>query len=580
MIKEKTFFKMEGAENKMRTVEVRSNIAGDIMKIRKGVVFKEYATVIDELLQNCQRAKATYVEVECQGNMLKIVDDGVGCKDPQSLFEKNTSAWAEEDEAFGEGFFSVFLLADHIVARSHDWELSIDVLEMLRTKNMVIDVTDGLPVIDGFEVTVIGEKVSEQGYWLRNEVDVLGPIMPMKVVMNGSVIEEKPLLQVTTDLEMNIENDIFSAVLAPTTGYSTVEYFYENRPVRSDYVTGVKGRVAIKKGQITLKAPDRKEFIYDEKRRALVDKVAEEAKNMYREFIVTATDEELDTYEEAIQNYLEVEEYAKILNVSQKLFKRVLEEQLQEMFPVQDARVPKWVPVDRSVLPAPTHAMPKSEYERLQKPQREVGMLQKLAETEKMLVYVPSKSVEMYEKDIRRAEYLGFTIAYARNRLYEKAFDYYGVPSIDNMKDVVEEVCIVEREEPRNKKEKRFLSLMKRVEEFYGMKDGSIRLANLSKENKHKDTGETLSRSNEEVHGLCKRIEGLVYLDRRIVKFPEYRAQDPDYPTVTAHDYKVLMRVIQTLAHELAHLLYGFEDNTMEHSQATIKIGYELADLF
>lgn len=48
MIKEKTFFKMEGDENKMRIVEVRSNIAGDIMKIRKGVVFKEHATVIDE----------------------------------------------------------------------------------------------------------------------------------------------------------------------------------------------------------------------------------------------------------------------------------------------------------------------------------------------------------------------------------------------------------------------------------------------------------------------------------------------------------------------------------------------------
>ena len=64
------------------------------------------------------------------------------------------------------------------------------------------------------------------------------------------------------------------------------------------------------------------------------------------------------------------------------------------------------------------------------------------------------------------------------------------------------------------------------------------------------------------------------------MKFPEYRAQEPDYPTVTAHDYRVLLRVQQTLAHELAHLLYGFEDNTLEHSQATAKICYELAELF
>jgi hypothetical protein len=29
-------------------IEIRSNILGDIAKIRKGVVFKEHATVIDE----------------------------------------------------------------------------------------------------------------------------------------------------------------------------------------------------------------------------------------------------------------------------------------------------------------------------------------------------------------------------------------------------------------------------------------------------------------------------------------------------------------------------------------------------
>jgi hypothetical protein len=80
MIKEKTIFKMEGVENKMRTVEVRSNIAGDIMKIRKGVVFKEHATVIDELLQNCQRAKATQIDVICEDNKL-VIKERAGCKD-------------------------------------------------------------------------------------------------------------------------------------------------------------------------------------------------------------------------------------------------------------------------------------------------------------------------------------------------------------------------------------------------------------------------------------------------------------------------------------------------------------------
>ena len=46
----------------MKQVEIRSNILGDVLKIRKSS-FKEYATVVDEILQNCQRAEAKNVEV-------------------------------------------------------------------------------------------------------------------------------------------------------------------------------------------------------------------------------------------------------------------------------------------------------------------------------------------------------------------------------------------------------------------------------------------------------------------------------------------------------------------------------------
>ena len=36
----------------------------------------------------------------------------------RGVFEKNTTAWGNEDEAFGEGFFSVFLLADKLEVES------------------------------------------------------------------------------------------------------------------------------------------------------------------------------------------------------------------------------------------------------------------------------------------------------------------------------------------------------------------------------------------------------------------------------------------------------------------------------
>ena len=194
------------------------------MKIRKGVVFKEYATVIDELLQNCQRAKAKNIRIEVLGNRLVIVDDGVGCADPQDLFEKNTSAWVDEDEAFGEGFFSVFLLADRLQVRSHDWELKVDVLDMLETKNMFIDVVDGLEFHDGFKVEIEGKSVSDRCWELKREVRQIAPIMAQKVVMNDVELEKIDLISKTSPRDVLVDNELFSAVLTPCRSYSKIQY--------------------------------------------------------------------------------------------------------------------------------------------------------------------------------------------------------------------------------------------------------------------------------------------------------------------------------------------------------------------
>ena len=562
----------------MRKVEVRSNIAGDILKIRKGVVFKEYATVIDELLQNCQRAHAKNIRIEVFDNKLVVEDDGVGCADPQALFEKNTSAWLDEDEAFGEGFFSVFLLADKLRVRSHDWELKVDVLNMLETKNMFIDVVDGLEFYDGFKVEIEGDMVADKHWELKHEVRQLAPIMAQKVVMNGDELEKIDLLSKTSPHDVLVDNELFSAVLTPATGYSTIQYYYENRPVREDYVSGAKGKVMIKKGKATLKAPDRKEFIYDDKRRALMNKVTEEIRNMYREFIQTATDEELDQFEIPINEYLDVSEYARFLSVSEKLFKATDEEVVDQE--ENSNEVPKWVDMSEMCEAIKNIEKVNTTYELEGRARRPEGMLERLLKKHKKVLYVPTREVEMYEKEIREAEYHGFSIMYAKNRLYENAFAFYGVHSIADFDKLIEEEYVIENDEPMSKKESRFLTLMKRVEQHYGMKDNSIRLANLSKITKLRDTGEVISKDSEKVHGLCDRLNGIVYLDRRIIKFPEYRAQAPDYPNITAHDYKVLLRVIHTLAHELAHLLYGFADNTLEHAQGISKIITELAELF
>lgn len=566
-----------------KSIEIRSNILGDIAKIRNGVVFKEPATVVDELIQNCQRARATVVKVTVNDGVFRVVDNGVGCADPQAVFEKNTSAWGNEDEAFGEGFFSVFLLGDVIKVSSRDWVIEIDVLEMMETGVLDFEVRKAETYLDGFEVELVGERVRRWSYNLRSEVRKLGALIQPEVRLNAWVVEKThPLSLGGNKQEFLVDNEFFKAVLTPERSYSTIDIFYEDRPVKEEFFQGASGRLFIKKGMITLKAPDRKEYIYDSKRTKLQDSMYDEVRNMYKEFIRTATDEELDTFADMIDTYVEVEDYVEVLGVSKQLFntRNDGEDVSQEKEQPDPAAVIEMGKLLSKVDLGPVDSETTDCIEPESKRQRPTGQLQELVEKNKMLVWVAASEVDMKKTAIQDAEYYGFGVLYARNKLYERAFAHLGICHIDYMDKVIVREDITDRVGPRSKKEERFLHLMRMVEKHFNIPAGSIRLADLSTEMRHKETGTKLANMKGQVLGRCSREEGIIYIDRKVVDFPSYRAQAPDYPNITAHDYRVLMRVQNTLAHELSHLIYWTADNTLEHAQGIEKISRKLADIF
>ena len=121
-------------------MEIRVNVINEMKKLRSNTYSDRYAWV-DELIQNCQRAKATHIDVDVDeyNRTVTVSDNGIGCDDPRYLFDKSSSGWDQEttknESPFGEGFFSTMLAANTITVKSKGFTAIFDVNRMFEENN-------------------------------------------------------------------------------------------------------------------------------------------------------------------------------------------------------------------------------------------------------------------------------------------------------------------------------------------------------------------------------------------------------------------------------------------------------------
>lgn len=655
----------------LETMEIRSNTIEKLKKIYEGKSFSDRIVVITELFQNSYRAKAKNIRINLMENILTFKDNGCGCNDPGNILTLDQSNWKTTDEGFGIGLWSWLAVPDvkSIEIRSDNWKAIIDV-ETIFIKNNPIATIKKSEKIKGFVVKIVSDYFSENRYEIMGRIKQDGELQSSNVYLNDELIEHKNLQEgVKGDFIKDFRNNLFEARLA-IEAYNYPDVYYENRKVGKIYnASYIDGIIEMKKGALTLQEPDRKNIIYDNKKVVFENKLLECRKELYKDFIKTADEKEIDKYAEVISNILEVKDYEKIIfiddiediltdeirsismtsNIDTKykaieaLKKTIVRNNESNQLSIldnntnfqdvkkitgllnitNDSNEEKWIVTDQIAKHEKEIEIEEISVETIKELEEIAigGRIYKKANIEKELenfeledeetkdsilitakktkkrndslsniikktnkkVWIKANEIEEHQELIARAEYYGIKVFIAKNILYENIFNEHKVPYITEVKDGIRKKNFVKNVRINTKKEQYYLEILQPILEYFDLPNNTFLIGNLKMYIETILNNTVVHREiieNKKGHiKICGLTDGnKIILDRRSIALQRFNFNDNK--TFGLNECKALLATVDTIAHELAHLIYKTEDNTKEHFQRESEIKKEIINLY
>ena len=454
-------------------MKIGVNVSKRLAKIRNGAVYSSSTTVVTELLQNTQRAGATRIDLTVTADGFVLVDNGKGCASPEDVFTMDSSGWGLE-EAFGEGFFSTFTIADHITVDSIGWHAEVDVLHLLEEDDLSVTVTPST-FQTGFRVKLTGDWIRQNWDELLSAVYDLAKSLPLDVYVNGNYVPHVPVLPTDTpEHGYRVETDLFEAVLTPA-HYSSFHLYYEHRPVSQVYMADIGGTVVLKPGAVTLQAPDRQSIVWDDKRSRFYDVLGTARMELYRRLVAENDPIMVKSYARQIADYVPVEEYADLLAINDL---GVTEEMMEELehktnheTETTEMEAPAYIgnpgyvgTVDDDRLTEETHESLTAE-----RPVSKKERQQRIKDIKKRVAWVREADLLASAELITKLRYYGVDVLIAPNELYEKAYAHYGFTSLFDVDFEVRKSHKCTRVGIETKKEARARWLLQFVDEKYGV---------------------------------------------------------------------------------------------------------------
>lgn len=660
-----------------KKISITSDLVNRILKIREGLVYNDIATFIDELVQNSQRASATVVKITLEDDFFQIEDNGTGCSNPEEdLFQLDVSGFGI---GYGEGFSSIYAVADYFEVKSLNWIAKMNLVEALNRRNLnLISLEKSNDYKQGFIVSLKGEKIAEHSWRLERRLNELCSIIPhITFYINGEKVEYRNLFDLEEDYQYQkkflrkikkrgrVKEDAeiqtipsFSEIvdkneelqyaanlaLLPKGRSGYINVYFDYRYVTDIYFEGATGSVLVGANTVNLKAPDRKSIIYDNKRSKFIEDLREDISSLIKNLLNEGNSDSISEYAETIELYLDVKEYIKYLTIDkndipnqfetrQKSEQTIVKEEkeqnndisyIQQIGGDGDLTIGE---IEQSISSIKSNSQPQNNEEVYQEEttipssqsnyvdneyvqeesQRSVDTKRqeedqkfnsyvkptqqqlvskedideiniKNIKSKKNIVWVQKSEISTYKEFISQYEYYGIFTFISPHVLYDKALEFIGIPHISTVQDeAIEKQYEVKRIGAISKKEERAMEILSFIEDKLHLPK-TFYISDIKCKMIVSLRGSKLYQQNLQVEGYAKG--GIIHLNRKSLDFGKLNSTLLGRNTIGVHDLKFVLSNIELIAHELAHVIYGTKDNTVEHFEAQNKIQKSIGDMF
>jgi hypothetical protein len=415
-----------------------------------------------------------------------------------------------------------------------------------------------------------------------------------KILINGYEINTSHMSFTKTDgseYAMAIDSHYMQGWVRPyiwgEDGYDGdhIRIYVQERFVKKEYRKGFNGILHVESSAIDLRSPDRKDVIYNNKYIDLMEDVNGYFKKILLNIVKNGTNEAITKYDEVIVDKLSINDYREYVDfmysknslsieMIQEMMRKAIESKskenmtLDEIAIIQDSGASDYNMEDL-IIPFDIKgkvSMPDTKYD------YRTNSVSVLPMNEKTF-YVNIEETTAYYEQIKLAMYYNVGIVFTRNKLEEKVVqEDFNAIHISNFNEVVDIDVNVRNLVIKNDVEERVMYILKIISNAFDFHDNIFQIGDVETIKRVKINDEQVM--EEEIKAIACALEGTIYIQRELIK--QNSLGTVRSKNLTNIDRKFICNNLDTIAHELAHVIYGTIDNTQAHAEAQIIITNKL----